>query len=372
VSPGALSDTFRRRLLLVTEATVLGLFPSLSREGGIEASGRLAGAALIDWAAETDAQAKFVFYGPPVSPDILPGAAAIRASSSKLGVIRACLAAKEPAKLALVWHVRMIKLLPFVRPPPSRVLLFLFGVEAWQPLGLLNTSLVKRRVNKILTISEFTWREFTNANPALAQHAHGVVPLGIGAPLGEPTAAPDAVPTALMLSRLHPGEDYKGHREVIDAWPHVAARVSGARLCIAGAGALRANLERQAAQLGLQDTVTFTGRVTEAEKNALLRRCRFLAMPSRGEGFGLAYLEAMRLGRPCLVSRSDAGREVVAPPEAGLAADVEERGELVDAICRLLQPGMEWERWSQAARIRYEQCFTATAFETRLKTAFTG
>jgi glycosyltransferase involved in cell wall biosynthesis len=89
-------------------------------------------------------------------------------------------------------------------------------------------------------------------------------------------------------------------------------------------------------------------------------------MPSRGEGFGLVYLEAMRLGRPCLVSTHDAGQEVVRPPEAGLAADVDNPRELANALCRLLEDGPEWQAWSEQARKRYLSAFTARHFQARL------
>ncbi len=68
-------------------------------------------------------------------------------------------------------------------------------------------------------------------------------------------------------------------------------------------------------------SISFLGRITEEEKQDRLDRCQCLAMPSRAEGFGLVYLEAMRMGRPCMVSTTDAAREVVNPPEAGLAVD---------------------------------------------------
>jgi phosphatidylinositol alpha-1,6-mannosyltransferase len=270
----------------------------------------------------------------------------------------------------LVWHLGMVKLLPFLQPRPSRVVLFLHGVEAWSNAGLITTALVKNRVSSILTNSDFTWRKFAGANPALAGQTHSVVPLGTGTPLGGPTPRPDTPPIALMLSRLHPGDDYKGHREVIEAWPEVRRAVAGARLIIAGDGGLRPNLAKHVAAVGAGDAVTFHGRVTESEKETLLRQSRCFILPSRGEGFGLVYLEAMRLGRPCLVSHGDAGREVVAPPEAGLAADPGDKGQLIDAICELLQSGSRWDRWSEAARRRYEGAYTAAAFQARLQTAF--
>jgi glycosyltransferase involved in cell wall biosynthesis len=92
-------------------------------------------------------------------------------------------------------------------------------------------------------------------------------------------------------------------------------------------------------------------------------------MPSAGEGFGLVYLEAMRLGRPCLVSTADSGHEVVNPPSAGLAVSRDDPNEIADAVISLMTPGPEWARWSAQARSRYEAEFTAGRFHQRLLTA---
>jgi glycosyltransferase involved in cell wall biosynthesis len=130
-----------------------------------------------------------------------------------------------------------------------------------------------------------------------------------------------------------------------------------------------AYLQRLVEERGLARKIRFFGAISETEKQRLLERCRCLAMPSRSEGFGLVYLEAMRIGRPCLVSTVDAGREVVNPPEAGLAADPGNQQSLSDAICRLITPGLEWDLWSARARERYERYFTASHFQERLSNA---
>jgi glycosyltransferase involved in cell wall biosynthesis len=84
------------------------------------------------------------------------------------------------------------------------------------------------------------------------------------------------------------------------------------------------------------------------------------------------YLEAMRLGRPCLVSDCDAGREVVRPPEAGLAVDPADSGALVDVLVRLLGDGDEWRGWSEAGRRLYETNFTARHYQNRLVKTLLG
>jgi hypothetical protein len=66
------------------------------------------------------------------------------------------------------------------------------------------------------------------------------------------------------------------------------------------------------------------------------------------------------------VGSDDAGREVVNPPECGLAAHPDHRDDLVESITRLLTPGAEWDAWSRNARQRHAEKFTALAFQQRL------
>ena len=285
----------------------------------------------------------------------------------KLRAVLSTLKRDHPADVLLVWQIGLLKLLPFLRRRPKKVVLFLHGVEAWKQHDWLTARLINR-VDLFLSNSDYTWDGYLSINPSLSTAGHQTIQLGLDEPLNSQTP-PDQTPAALMISRLSTAEDYKGHREVLNAWPLVLGRSPQATLWIAGDGDLRPELERLANDRGIGDKVVFLGRVSEEQKQELLQRSRCLVMPSRGEGFGLVYLEAMRLGRPCLVSTVDAGREVVNPPEAGLAADPDNQEELADALSRLLADGSGWSQWSRQARRRYEQNYTAKHFQDRLLAA---
>src|SRR4029453_732733 len=91
----------------------------------------------------------------------------------------------------------------------------------------------------------------------------------------------------------------------------VVARFPSARLVIAGDGDDRRRLEQKAAALGLGGRVSFLGYVTEERLHQLYARCAFFVMPSgRLEGFGLAFLEAMRAGKAC-IGGAGAAEEVI-------------------------------------------------------------
>lgn len=327
--------------------------------GGIPVSGRLAWAAMAE--KETP---EIVCYGPTGETAGLPPATRRIVGTNRWWLAARLLRRRWDCSGTLLWHIGLLKLLPVLRGFHGRVVLFLHGIEAWRPPGRLTRRLLGR-VDLFLSNSDYTWNRFLEFVPEVSGQEHRTVPLGWGEPLASPPPPPDSVPSALIIGRLAKAEDYKGHRELILAWPRVLERIPDARLVVIGDGDLRPELERLTVDLRLSARICFHGRVSEARKLELLLAARCLAMPSRGEGFGLVYLEAMRLGRPCLVSDCDAGREVVNPPECGLAVDPNDPISLATTLIDLLAPGSRWDEWSRAARSRYESRFTANHFGRR-------
>ncbi len=289
-------------------------------------------------------------------------------NQSKLGTaVGAFLLPGRPADVILFWHVGMLKLMPFLRSGKARIIVFLHGIECWKTLDATTQRLL-RRVSMFLTNSDFTWRTFLHYNAAWSDTPQRTIPLGVDAPTPA-IPRPDGPSAALIVSRMQQSEDYKGHRQLIRAWPLVSQRLPDAELWIVGGGDLQPDLAALASSCS-DGRIRFQGQVSDEAKADLLERCRCLTMPSKGEGFGLVYLEAMRLGRPCLVSTFDAGREVVNPPEAGLAVDPDDSAQLAGALGRLLSPGTEWDQWSARARERYNSGYTARHFQQRCLDVF--
>jgi len=337
--------TARERLM-----EILGVFPSFDSEkfGGIQGSGRDAWHSVLGRFGE--ARANALFYTP--------------GDSKMMAVVSAM---RTPhARRILVWHLQLAKLLPLIARPEARVSVFLHGIEAWRKLDRLSRAAL-RRVHVFLSNSDFTWSKFIESNPEFAATAHQTVHLGLGSRAGLPVCPQSTA--VLMVGRLCRAENYKGHREMIAAWPQVLRQIPSAELWIAGDGDLRPDLEQLAHNAGVATQVRFYGHISETEKERLIERCRCLALPSAGEGFGLVYLEAMRIGRPCLVSTLDAGREVVNPPEAGLSVNPSKPDEIAEAVSRLLSSGREWQQWSERALSRYSTQFTREHFKQRLLSA---
>jgi glycosyltransferase involved in cell wall biosynthesis len=347
------------------DAGILGLFPAFETFGGVQASGKLAWHAITQAVDPAFGERYLISHGPNVQGTARSEPGRLFGVSSRLGAAAVALSRPWPVNVVLVWHMDLLKYLFLLRFSNARTVLFLHGIEAWRPQSVV-MRLLLHRVHLFLSNSDHTWDRFVTHYPAVRSASQRTVPLGIAAPVREEISAPSRTPIAVMISRLVRTEDYKGHREVINAWPRVVERVSGAELWIVGDGDLRADLEMMVRDQDMTGHVRFLGALPDAARDEALVRARCLLMPSRGEGFGLVYLEAMRVGRPCLVSTLDAGREVINPPEAGLAVDPADTRRVADAVSRLLTPGEEWAGWSIRARRRYEERFTAVHFEQRL------
>lgn len=291
-------------------------------------------------------------------------------SRSKGGAALDALKLRDSADRIVFWHVDLLKLLPFLGMARPAKYLFLHGIECWRPMTGLSARLIDR-VDMFLTNSQFTWDRFIGFNPRWKSAPHCVTRLGVGMP--EPGLTPPGqTPAAVTIGRMDAGEGYKGHRELIAVWPRVLEQIPNAELWIAGGGDGAAELKKLASDGPAARNIRFTGVIPDAEKLNLLQQARCMALPSRGEGFGLVYLEAMRLGRPCLASIHDAGREVVCPPQAGFAVEPQDTESLAAALVKLLTPGPEWQELAASSRLRYESCFTAAHFQGRLREALLG
>ncbi|MFB6169328.1 MAG: glycosyltransferase family 4 protein [Haloferacaceae archaeon] len=124
----------------------------------------------------------------------------------------------------------------------------------------------------------------------------------------------------------------KGHRTLLRGLAGVAEPwrldVCGAEPDREHAAALRAC----AADLGVCDRVRFHGRVSDDALGDRLDEAHLFALPSRYEGYGIAYLEAMRAGLPVIASSAGGAGEFV-DGENGVLVDPGD----ADAVCRAVE-----------------------------------
>lgn len=242
-------------------------------------------------------------------------------------------------------------------------MLWIHGIEIWGDLTAERQK-VLRGADRILSNSAYTLARF--------QERHGALPQAtvcwLGTEEDDPVDAPaafDGPPTALIVARMGLSEYYKGHEELIDAWPRVVAAVPKARLVIVGGGDAKGKVVAHAAASPVAANIEVKGFVSESELAAIWREAHVFAMPSRGEGFGLVYIEAMRHGLPVIASVHDAGQEVNVDGETGYNVDLDRASALEESLIDLLSDADRAHRMGEAGRRRWTGTFRYGAFKQR-------
>jgi glycosyltransferase involved in cell wall biosynthesis len=173
-----------------------------------------------------------------------------------------------------------------------------------------------------------------------------------------------ATPVVGIISRIF---RWKGHAYLVDAFAQARADVPDAQLVIVGEDDPRAawepdglfsdQLKRQAADLGVSDSVHFTGFRTDVA--ALMSAFDVFAHPSWEEPFGMVFLEAMAMRRPVVAWASAGALEVIVDGETGLLAERTNVEQLAAALVTLLRDPALRDRMGVAGRQRVERFFTA-------------
>jgi len=255
------------------------------------------------------------------------------------------------------------RLLPsFVRRPYG---VFLHGIEVWRPLTAAHQAAVNGAA-LLVANSAYTAKRVREMHPRMAPIA--VCPLALPdlAPGESPVEDTERRPTAIIVGRLSAAERYKGHDQLLEAWPVVRERVKGARLVVVGDGDDAARLRAKADGLRLSGSVEFAGFVSERRRAELYREASVFAMPSLNEGFGLVYLEAMRHGLPCIGSTHDAAGDVIQDGVTGFLVDQQDTEALTDRLVRLLTDPELRARMGALGRARLEHEFRYDSFRARL------
>ncbi len=155
-----------------------------------------------------------------------------------------------------------------------------------------------------------------------------------------------------VVSRLEP---IKGMDLVVPAFAEVLKKFPEVRLLVVGDGSLRATMERQAAELGCADRITWVGRQPQEELAQWYGQMDIVLMPSRSEGFGLTAIEAMANG--CVMVASNVGGlpEVVRDGVCGLLHRTEDLHDMAAKVSKLLDDAALYDMLRAQSLIEVEK-----------------
>jgi glycosyltransferase involved in cell wall biosynthesis len=139
-------------------------------------------------------------------------------------------------------------------------------------------------------------------------------------------------PAIAFVGRLVDG---KRPQDALAALADIRERCPDAHLFFCGDGPMRDSLENAVAEKGLNDAVTFLGRVPYSEMPTVFRAADLFVLPSRTEGFPRTVLEALSCETPVVSSNLEQTAKIV--EQTGATVEVGDIEGLATAVADLLE-----------------------------------
>ena len=266
---------------------------------------------------------------------------------------------------------------PYIVRPHGTLDPFIYQRHRWRKAvaeGLFQARVLRRAAGLHYTAAE----EWLLARP------HARNPRGCIIPIGVDLSSLDNLPPRAALRARYPAigdrkvvlflgrlSFKKGVDILVSAFAEVARHRRDIFLIVAGPDeGIRAQAERQIAELGLGPLTLFPGMVTGAEKRLILGGSDLFVLPSQSENFGIAVVEAAACGIPVVISdRVNLWREfqqadaaLVAPPDAtafaahmgSLLANPDRARDIGRNGAALVRSGFHWEALADRYEAMYE------------------
>jgi teichuronic acid biosynthesis glycosyltransferase TuaC len=190
---------------------------------------------------------------------------------------------------------------------------------------------VYRSSQRVICISECVRNEVLQGVDGVRT---SVVYNGVDSEMFSPGADPASAQVLLSVGNLTP---IKGHATLIRAFAALSSEFPILTLEIIGEGPELSRLTALADELDVGDRVRFAGRKSRRQVADAMRQCTIFALPSRYEGLGCVYLEAMSVGRPVIGVRGQGIAEIIQHGINGLLVGADNDKQLTLAIAMLLR-----------------------------------
>lgn len=275
---------------------------------------------------------------------------------------------------SFIWfdHINLAPFMILAAMRKIRYSLMIYGVDVWGKISVFK-KIALRSAQHILSISKHT-KEKAKQQADIFEKAE-VCYLGTDLQLSSSFRNSNIEEIEsilrdrkiiLMVGRISRNKSFsKGHQELIEAINLLKDKIPEVLLIIVGRGMSKDTFEKIVNKKKLNKNIFFAGFVSNEKLQTYYSQCDVFAMPSRGEGFGLVYLEAMAHGKPCIGSNVDAAKEIILDGETGFCVDPKNINGLAECLFQLLTNSELKMKMGKAGKKRYLENFTEQKFHDR-------
>ena len=360
---------------------IIGLFPELASAGGVQRAGRHLAAVLSQFASSRNTECRLLSLND--SPELhrmSVGTHEFVFTGSERGKLRfavtALRAARRRAKLIVAAHPNLALVAEALRlfAPEAKTVVSTHGMEVWEPLSSWRQRALSRS-DVVLAPSKDT-ASHVEIDQEVPRERIRVLPWALDPqfedllrtrPLLTPPVDFPEGRVILTVGRWQSDERYKGMDTLITALPRLLTEWPDLQLVAVGEGDDQAWLEGIAEGRGVRRHVHFLTGLSYPEIAACYAACEVFALPSRGEGFGLVYLEAMACGKPVIGGAHGGAPEVIEDGKTGYLVQHGDVAQLATSLETLLSDPVLAREMGARGKERVQRGYQFSAFDESLK-----
>jgi glycosyltransferase involved in cell wall biosynthesis len=257
---------------------------------------------------------------------------------------------KKP-DIVILSHINlaMIGLVLKLINPECKVWLITHGIEVWRPLSFFKRSILKN-CDKVICVSNFTRDQIIKRHGTKLESCtvlnNAVDPF---MKLPESFTKPARLlkryritmvtPVLFTLTRLASTEQYKGHDQVIKALSRLKYRFPDIKYILSGKYDYKEEqrIMTLISDYRVEQHVILTGFIDEHELSDHFLLADIFVLPSKKEGFGIVFIEALVCGLRVICGNVDGSVDAIRNGELGKAINPDDIDELEEAITHYLK-----------------------------------
>ncbi|CAN5249717.1 N/A [soil metagenome] len=265
------------------------------------------------------------------------------------------------ADVVILSHINLafVGLIIKLLNPGCKVWLIAHGIEVWRPLSPVKTLFLKH-CDSIICVSNFTKQQMiarhkTNATKCIvlnnAVDPFMQLPITFERPryLLDRYNLNEANPVIFTLTRITSSEQYKGYEQVIRVLCKLKVKFPLIRYILSGKYDQKE--ERRIKELitscGVEENVILTGFIDEVELPDHFLLSDLFVLPSKKEGFGIVFIEALACGLPVVCGNADGSIDAIYNGKLGVAVDTDDLAQLESAITGYLNSPLTQQKRQQ-------------------------
>jgi phosphatidyl-myo-inositol dimannoside synthase len=301
-------------------------------------------------------------------------------NSRKIQFVVSSLLQGSRSDAIIISHINLLSIGYLVKLffPKKKLLLFVHGIEVWDNLSLARKKMLYK-CDVILSVSQFTKDKLLGQCEKMAEEKVVVLNNCLDPFLPPRLNSKDDTLLKkyglsksniilLTLTRMSSKELYKGYDNVLYSIKTLKEKYPAIKYMIVGRydEAEKHRLDNIIQQHSLQQHVVFTGYIPDEELAAHYSLADVYVMPSKKEGFGIVFIEAMYYGLPVIAGNKDGSVDAVGNGKLGILVDPDDQ----QNIDRSIEQVMLHTDSYKPDKTLLNQLFSYDVYKTRIQDIF--